>query len=883
MTRSAAPPTTVAEAAPNRADTTPNRADTAPDHHQGALTHRQILTIISGLMLGMFLAALDQTIVSTAIRTIADNLHGLSLQAWGTTAYLITSTIATPLYGKLSDLYGRKPFFLTAITIFLVGSVACTFSQSMYELAAFRAVQGLGAGGLMSLALAILGDIVSPRQRAKYTGYFMSVFGISSVVGPVIGGFLAGQPEILHLTGWRWVFLVNVPIGAIALVVVAKVLNIPHTRREHRIDWFGAITISIALVPLLIVAEQGRDWGWKSPSAWICYGIGMFGVLMFLLVEYLMKDEALIPLRLFRNSIFSVGAVGNFLVGMAMFGGIALIPQYLQIVQGASPTKAGLLMLPFVFGMLCGAVLSGQITSRTGHYKTFPIVGTALLATGGLLFHFRVDADTALWQTDLYMVLLGFGLGNCMQTLTIAVQNAVSSRDMGVATASTTFSRQMGGTMGTAVFLSVLFSTVADRIRDAFQSIAPTVPFQAALHDPAVLTNPNNRPVLEMIRQAATGGSGNAGGALQDSSFIQRLDPRLARPFLVGFASSMQTVFLCVAGIAALALLVLLFLKQIPLRTQSGLQARASEADTESLPGVPAVTELAQGNGHPVTNGHGGRHRGGTAAALPTVQTSNGNGTRPGRAVRGFLRRADGTPVGHAALTLIDLAGDQIGRVRTQPDGSYEIDTPGSGTYVLIASATSHRPRASTVVVGDGPEDFDVVLRGNSELTGVVRAAGQPSPIEGAIVTLADGHGEVVGKRVTVEDGSYRFSDTVSGSYTLAASASGFRPAACTVLIPESGETREDIELFGTSGVQGFALATVDNRPVTDARVTLLDPQGTPVAATITDHQGGYAIHDVPEGEYTIVATGYPPVTASVRLVDGERVQHDVRLGHKSE
>ncbi len=865
MTRSAAPPTMAAQAPPRQ--------------QEGGLTHRQIVTIISGLMLGMFLAALDQTIVSTSIRTIADNLHNLDMQAWATTSYLITSTISTPLYGKLSDLYGRKPFFLTGITIFLVGSIACTFSQSMYELAAFRAVQGLGAGGLMSLALAILGDIVPPRQRAKYTGYFMSVFGISSVAGPVIGGFLAGQAEILHLTGWRWVFLVNVPIGAVALLVVGKVLNIPHTRREHRrIDWFGAITISVALVPLLIVAEQGRGWGWQSQNAWTCYGIGAAGVVLFLLVEYLMKDDALFPLRLFRSSIFSVGAVGNFLVGMAMFGGIALVPQYLQIVQGASPTKSGLLMLPFVAGILCGAILSGQITSRTGHYKTFPIVGTALLTTAALLFHFRVDADTPLWHTDLYMLLLGFGLGNCMQTLTIAVQNAVSGKDMGVATASTTFTRQMGGTLGTAVFLSVLFSTVADRIRDSFQTIAPTAPFQEALHDPAVLTNPNNRPVLAMMRQAATGGSGNAGGALQDSSFIQRLDPRLARPFLVGFASSMQTVFLCVAGVAALAFLVLLFLKQIPLRTQSGLQARASEATTEPL---PAIAEVAEGNGQPLTNGHGGRHRSMATTELPAIQSSNGNGTKPGSVVRGSLRAADGRPIGHAALTLIDLAGNQVGRVRTQPDGSYEIHTPGSGTYVLIASATSHRPRASTVVVGDRPENFDVVLHGNSELTGVVRTAGKP--IEGALITLTNGHGEVVGTQVTAEDGSYRFSNTVVGSYTLAASASGFRPAACTVLIPESGETREDIELSGTSGVHGFALATVDNRPIPDARVTLLDPDGTPLAATTTDDQGGYVFHDVPEGEYTLVATGYPPVTANVRLVDGEPVQHDVRLGHETE
>jgi EmrB/QacA subfamily drug resistance transporter len=878
MTRTAAPPAEGAATA---------------SRQQDGLTHRQIMTIISGLMLGMFLAALDQTIVSTAIRTISDQLNGLSLQAWATTAYLITATISTPLYGKLSDLYGRKPFFLAAITIFLVGSVACTFSQSMYELAAFRAVQGLGGGGLMSLALAILGDIVPPRQRAKYTGYFMSVFGISSVVGPVIGGFFAGQPEILTLAGWRWVFLVNVPIGAIALIVVARVLNIPHTRREHRIDWFGAIAISVFLVPLLIVAEQGRDWGWDSRNAWICYIVGAVGLLLFLLCEALMKDEALIPLRLFRNGVFSVGTLGGLLVGMAMFGGVALIPQYLQIVQGASPTKAGLLMLPFVLGLLVGSVFSGQVTSRTGHYKIFPLLGTALIVTGALLFHYRVNADTPLWQVDIYMAVIGLGLGNCMQTLTVALQNAMPAKDMGVATSAATFSRQMGGTIGTAVFISALFSTVADRIRNAFQDIAPTADFQAALHDPAVLSDPNNRPVLDIMRQAATGGGANAGGALQDSSFIQRLDPRLARPFLVGFADSMQTVFLLVAAAAALAFLVLLFLKQIPLRTQSGLQARAADDAAEQVSVEASVVEPISTNGHReltpyqeqatiVTGRHHARPE--VDRPLPALAVAqSGNGFAPisaGSSVRGTVRRSDGAPVTHAVLTLIDPAGHQAGRGRPRPDGGYHLDAPGSGTYVLIASADAHQPQASSVTIGDSTAVLDVTLSGNSELTGTVRDTRGQTPVAGALVTLADARGEVVATRITAEDGGYRFEDTVSGHYTLAVSATTFRPSARTVTIPDSGEVRQDVELSGSVQLHGLALTTVDNRPIADARVTLLDEDGNTVATTNTNDEGEYAFVDVPEGDYTVVATGYPPVTANLRLTGGERIQHNVQLGH---
>ncbi len=539
------------------------------------LTHRQILTILSGLMMGMFLAALDQTIVSTAIRTIADDLHGLSQQAWATTAYLITSTIATPLYGKLSDLHGRKPYFLIAISVFVLGSAACSFATSMTELAWFRAFQGLGAGGLMSLALAIIGDIVPPRERARYQGYILAVFGTSSVLGPLIGGFLAGQSTLLGISGWRWVFLVNVPIGIIALFVVARVLNVPHTRHEHRIDWWGALTIAIGVVPLLLVAEQGRDWGWTSTKSLTCYAIGVVGILAWIIAERLIGDDALIPMRLFRGGVFSLTSLANILIGMGMFGGLLLIPQYLQIVRGSSPTKSGLEMLPLVLGMMLSSILSGQITSRTGKYKIFPIIGSALMIVAMLLFHYKVQWDTPLWQTMIYMLLLGLGLGGCMQTLVLAVQNAVPPRDMGVATASSTFFRQMGGTAGTAIFLSVLFSTVSGKIADAFKADYATPEFQSALHDPAVLSNPANQPVLSMLKNPHGGGSSSV---LSDSSFIQKLDPRLAEPFKQGFADSMQLVFLIGAAVVAAAFLVILFIKEVPLRQFSGLEARAAEA-----------------------------------------------------------------------------------------------------------------------------------------------------------------------------------------------------------------------------------------------------------------------------------------------------------------
>jgi EmrB/QacA subfamily drug resistance transporter len=552
------------------------------------LSHRQILTILSGLMMGMFLAALDQTIVATSIRTIADDLHGLSIQAWATTAYLITATISTPLYGKLSDLYGRRPFFLTAIALFIVGSLLSGTAHSMYELAAFRAFQGLGAGGLFSLALTIIGDIVPPRQRAKYQGYFLAVFGTSSVLGPVVGGFFAGQATLFGITGWRWVFLVNVPIGIAALAVVARNLHLPHTRRDHKIDWPGAVALIIGLVPLLTIAEQGRDWGWGSGRALACYAVGLLGIVLFLLAERRYGDDALLPLRLFRGRTFSIGSLLNFIIGMGMFGGLAALPLYLQIVKGVSPTRAGLLLVPLVAGIMVGSIIAGQVISRTGRYRIFPIVGAFLLVIGMVLFS-QVDVDTHIWVVMLIAPIFGLGLGSNMQPLVLAVQNAVPPQDMGVATSSATFFRQMGGTLGTAVFLSVLFSTVGDKIASAFKASSATPAFRAALSDPSIASDPNNAAVIKAIKD----GTGLPAGALDDTSFLHNLDARLARPFLIGFSNSIDLVFLCGAGVLLVALVVVFFLPEERLRQVSGLEARRPEEEDERA--AAAVSAEAAG------------------------------------------------------------------------------------------------------------------------------------------------------------------------------------------------------------------------------------------------------------------------------------------------
>jgi len=573
------------------------------------LDRRQILFIIFGLMAAMFLSSLNQTVVGTSMRTIADDLGRQDLQAWATTAFLITSTITTPIYGKLSDLFGRRPLFIVAIVLFLAGSLLCGIADSMPELAAYRAVQGLGAGGLMALPLTIMGDILAPRERAKYQGYFLAVFGISSVLGPLIGGLFAGQEEILYTDGWRWVFFVNLPIGVVALALVLAFLHVPrHPHGRIRIDWWGAVTIVIGIVPLLLVAEQGREWGWASPLALTCYVVGVVGLIAFVLIQRAMGDDALLPLKLFRSSTFSMATVLGVLVGFGMFGAMMSLPLYLQLVDGASPTEAGWFMLPLVLGLMISSIASGQIIARTGRYRIFPIIGTALL-TGSFAFLASVaHYDTPVWVIMIGMLGVGLGLGQLMQTLTLASQNAVGPRDMGVATSASTFFRQMGGTVGVAVIFSVLFSRLPETISAAFgKTDLVRAALDAAL-DPAVAAAPQNAAIMDAVYApivdqvtaqlppgvdladdavrggvvdrivdafdpSASAGSGSLGTSLNgDTSFLNTADPALSAPFLDGFANATVTVFWLGAAVVAAAFVLSFFLRAEPLREKSAVQ-----------------------------------------------------------------------------------------------------------------------------------------------------------------------------------------------------------------------------------------------------------------------------------------------------------------------
>jgi EmrB/QacA subfamily drug resistance transporter len=413
------------------------------------MTRRQILTVLGALMISMLLAALDQTIVGTALPTIVGELRGLEHYSWVVTAYLLTATVSTPLYGRISDLYGRKIVFQAAIVIFLIASVLAGLSQNMGQLIAFRALQGLGAGGLLSLSLAIVADVVAPRERGRYVGYFGAVWGFASVAGPLLGGFFVDN------LSWRWIFYINLPLGAVALITTSTVLNLPFQKRDASVDYIGAaLLVGGVTSVLLVLSWSGEEFGWLAPVTLLLAAVGIVLLSVFGWWETRVRDPIL-PLRLFRRRAFSIGNAMLFLMGTAFFGAIIYLPIYLQIVDSVSPTESGMRLLPLIVGLIVASIVSGQLVSRYGRYKVFPILGTALAATAIYLLS-RLDQTTSAWAASLFMALLGIGLGLVMQVLIVAVQNSVDASDIGIATGTASFTRSMGGSFGTAILGAIL-------------------------------------------------------------------------------------------------------------------------------------------------------------------------------------------------------------------------------------------------------------------------------------------------------------------------------------------------------------------------------------------------------------------------------------------
>jgi EmrB/QacA subfamily drug resistance transporter len=568
-----------------------NATDPAP-----LLTRRQINLIVGGLMVGMFLAALDQMIVATAIRTIGDDLNGLTLQAWVTTSYLVAATISTPLYGKLSDIFGRKPLYVFSLSAFVVGSLLCGTASSMYELAAYRGIQGLGAGGLMALALIILGDMLSPRERTKYQAFFFAVWGVASVLGPVLGGFFADAGSLLGFAGWRWIFLMNVPLGAIALVIILRVLNLPATHKRVAIDWWGVFTLVVAIVPMLIVVEQGRTWGWTSTPVLILSVVAVAGVVGFVRAELAAGDDALLPPRIFRNRTVGASTGLNFIMGFAMFGALAGLPLYLQIAKGLSPTASGLAMLPMQFGIMAMAGISARVIHQTGRYRIFPIIGTSLIVIASLDLS-TLSADSPLWHLFVGAGLFGLGLGGVMQPNMLAVQNAVEPRDLGTGSSSVMFFRQIGGSLGTAVFLSILFGTASSDIGDEISLASQTTEFQQVISDPATLEDPSNAAIIMALQAGSIDGAESSGLSLDDTSFLKDADPVLAAPFREGFADAITRV-LRISGFIGLGGLVFaLFIPHITLQEKSGLETMREEAAARAAEeGVASGDDGASGD-----------------------------------------------------------------------------------------------------------------------------------------------------------------------------------------------------------------------------------------------------------------------------------------------
>ncbi|MFG2138893.1 MFS transporter [Streptomyces sp. NPDC048650] len=843
-------------------------ADGAP------MTHRQIMEALSGLLLGMFVAILSSTIVSNALPEIIHDLDGgQSAYTWVVTASLLAMTATTPLWGKLSDLFSKKLLVQFALVIYVTGSVVAGLSQNTGMLIACRVVQGIGVGGLSALAQIVMAAMISPRERGRYSGYLGATFAVATVGGPLLGGVITDTSWL----GWRWCFYVGVPFAIIALIVLQKTLKLPVVKREGvKVDWAGAFFISAAVSLLLVwVTLAGDKYDWMSwQTAAMVGGAVVLGAI-FVFVESKAK-EPIIPLRLFRNKTITLASMASLFVGIAMFSGTVFFSQYFQLARGKSPTMSGVMTIPMIAGLFISSTVSGQVITKTGRWKAWLVSGGVLVTAGlGLLGTIRYD--TEYWHIAIFMALMGLGIGMMMQNLVLATQNQVAPQDLGSASSVVTFFRSLGGAVGVSALGAVLANRVTHYVKDGLTELGP----KAA--------------------KAAAHGAGNSGGGIPD---LDALPAPLRTVMESAYGHGVGDVFLYAAPCALLAFLFTLFIKEVALKTRGGLSQSAdgvetadpaaAPADTAAAAATTAVTpvveerELALVGAAPAPADDEFGHtpswaQPAVAAAsqpLAAFASAGGDGTPSGPAIHGFVRNAEGHPVPRSAVTLISLSGRQLGRAVAQANGSYVLSAPGAGSYVLIAAADGHQPQASTVVVGETPFGYDILLSGTSGLGGQVRSAVDGRPVDGAMVVVTDVRGEVLATGRTNAEGYFAFDELAPGTFTLAVNAANYRPAALPVEVGGQGTTRIEVELLSGARVQGVVRAGANRIALPDARVTLVDAAGNVVATSTTGEDGAYAFTDLDAGDYTVIASGYPPVAnglaVDARGVDG----YDVELAH---
>ncbi|MFE9363763.1 MFS transporter [Streptomyces sp. NPDC006978] len=805
------------------------------------MTHRQIMEALTGLLLGMFVAILSSTVVSNALPEIISDLGGgQSAYTWVVTASLLAMTATTPLWGKLADLFSKKLLVQIALIIYVGGSIVAGLSTSSGMLIACRVVQGIGVGGLSALAQIVMAAMISPRERGRYSGYLGAVFAVATVGGPLLGGVITDTSWM----GWRWCFYVGVPFAIIALIVLQKTLKLPVIKREGvKIDWSGAFFISAAVSLLLLwVTFAGDKYDWVSWQTYTMLGGTVVLIALFLFIESKAR-EPIIPLRLFRNRTITLASAASLFVGIGMFAGTVFFSQYFQLARDKSPTMSGVMTIPMIAGLFLSSTISGQVITKTGRWKAWLVSGGFLLTAGlGMLGTIRYD--TEYWHIAIFMLVMGLGIGMMMQNLVLATQNQVAPSDLGAASSVVTFFRSLGGAIGVSALGAVLGNRVTHYVKDGLADLGP--------------------------EGAALGHGGTGGGGIPD---LDSLPGPLRTVMEVAYGHGVADVFLYAAPAALVAFLLTIFIKEVALKTKAGNDSTSAE--------VPATAQAVEAADAAVPVAAGAAGFAPADALEETAATEEL--TIQGTPVRGVVRGAEGAPVARAAVTLISLGGRQLGRSVAQADGGYVLDAPGSGSYVLIASADGFQPQASTVVVGEEPLAFDILLAGTSGLSGTVRTAEGSSPVQGAMVVVTDVRGDVLATGVSGDAGEFTFGELIPGSVTVAVTAAGFRPLALPVEVGGQGVTRVDVALRSGALVRGVVRAGSGRAPLNDARVTLIDAAGNVVASSTTGEDGVYAFTDLDAGEYSVIATGYPPVAGSLTVsgtgVDG----HDIELAHPGE